>query len=132
VWTSPTEHGIVADDPSNAAHLDAMNRRVAELFEEFSDRDASADLGRWLDRASRWFPRPALWLAVGLVAFVVRRPGRMATPLVLTAAALLVIVATSLAVPAAAEYSAPAVPAFFLLAACGLLGERGGSRGLPR
>lgn len=128
VWTSPTEHGIVADDPSDAAHLDAMNKRVAELFEDFPDRDPSAELGRWLDRASRWFPRPVLWLAVGLVTLAARRPQRMTTPLVLTTAALLVIVATSLAVPAAAEYSAPVVPAFLLLPACGLLGARGGSR----
>ena len=31
VWTSPTEHEIYADDPSDAAQLDRMNRRVDEL-----------------------------------------------------------------------------------------------------
>jgi hypothetical protein len=124
VWSSPTVHEIYADDPSDAAHLDRLNRRVAELFEEFSDRGASTELGRWIDRASKWFPRPALWLVLGLVSLVVRRPPRMATPLVLTGAALLVIVGTSLAVPAAAEYSAPLAPAFMLLAAAGLLGLR--------
>jgi hypothetical protein len=124
VWSSPTEHEIYADDPSDAAHLDRMNRRVAELFEEFSDRSASSELGRWIDRASKWFPRPVLWLALGLLALAVRRPHRMATPLVLTGAALLVIVGTSLAVPAAAEYSTPVAPAFLLLAAAGLLAPR--------
>jgi hypothetical protein len=125
VWTSPTEHEIFADDEPDAAHLDRMNRRVNELSERFSDRGASAELGRWLDRASRWFPRPAFWLAVGLVAFAVRRPQRAATPLVLTAAALFVILGTSLAVPAAAEYSVPVAPAFMLLAVWGIAGHRG-------
>ncbi|HYI74785.1 MAG TPA: hypothetical protein VEW90_05875 [Gaiellaceae bacterium] len=124
VWTSPAIHQIYADDDAGNAHLDRMNRRVAELYEQFSDRSGSAELGRWLDRASKWFPRPLLWLAVGIVALAVRRPRRTATPLVLTAAALLVIVATSLAVPAAAEYAAPLAPAFLLLACAGLLGTR--------
>ena len=122
VWTSATEHEIVADDPHDAAHLDHMNRRVNELVERFSDREASTGLGRWLDRASRWFPRPAVWLVVGLIAVAIRRPSAMATPLVLSAAALLVILGTSLAVPAAAEYSTPVAPAFMVLAVAGGLG----------
>jgi hypothetical protein len=124
VWSSPTAHEIYADDPRDAAHLDRMNRRVAALFEEFSDRGASTELGRWLDRASKWFPRPVLWLCLGLVALAVRRPRHMTTPLVLSAAAILVIFGTSLAVPAAAEYSTPVAPAFLLLAAAALLGPR--------
>jgi len=124
VWTSATEHEIFADDEADAAHLDRMNRHVNELVEKFPDRDGRAELGRWIDRASRWFPRPAFWLVIGLVAFVVRRPQRAAIPLVLTAAALLVVLGTSLAVPAAAEYSAPVAPAFMLLAAAGVVGQR--------
>jgi hypothetical protein len=124
VWTSPTEHGIVADDPEDAAHLDRMNRRVDELFGEFSDREGSAALGRWLDRASRWFPRPVLWLALGLVAIAVRRPRGISTPVVLAAAGLLVILGTALAVPADASYSVPVGAAFVLLAVAGLLAPR--------
>jgi hypothetical protein len=121
VWTSSTEHAILADDPEDAAHLDRLNRRVDELFAAFSERGGNATLGRWLDRASRWFPRPVLWLAVGLVAVAIRRPRGVATPLVLAAAALLVVLGTALAVPADASYSAPVAPAFVLLAAAGLL-----------
>ena len=124
VWTSPTEHEIYADDPSDAAQLDRMNRRVNELLGRFPDRSSSSELGSWLNRASRWFPRPAVWLVVALVAIAVRRPRRLAVPLVLVAAALLVVLGTSLAVPAAAEYSTPVAPAFMLLAVAGLLGAR--------
>ena len=123
-WRSPTVSLIVADDPSDGAHLDRLNRRVDELLAAFSDRGSSAELGRWLVRASRWFPRPALWLALGLVALVLRRPQRTATPLVLTAAALIVAFATALAVPADASYSVPVAPAFVLLAVTALAAPR--------
>ncbi len=128
VWTSATEHAILADDPRDAAHLDRLNRRVDELAGRFSGRAPSAELASWLNRASRWFPRPVVWLVVGLLAFFVRRPPGMATPLVLTAAAVLVLLGTSLAVPAAAEYSTPVVPAFLLLAVAGLVASRGRGR----
>jgi hypothetical protein len=124
VWSSPTAHQIVADDPSDAAHLDRMNRYVSDVIGRFGKREASARLGDWLNRASRWFPRPAVWLLLGAAAIVIRRPLGIAAPVVLTAAALLVIVGTSLAVPAAAEYSTPVAPAFLLLAAAGLFASR--------
>ena len=124
VWSSPTEHEIYADDPSDAAHLDRMNRRVSELAARFSSRTASVELGAWLNRASRWFPRPAVWLFVALIAIGVRRPRGLATPLVVAAAALLIVLGTSLAVPAAAEYATPVVPAFILLAVAGILARR--------
>ena len=123
-WTSATAHEIVTDDPVDAAHLDRMNRHVNEVLARFDDREAAGGLGEWLNRASRWFPRAAVWLAIGALALVIRRPRELATPLVLTAAALLVILGTSLAVPAAAEYSTPVAPAFLLLAAVGLLAPR--------
>lgn len=124
VWTSPTEHEIVTDDPDDAAHLDRMNRHVDELYRVFSGRHGSAELGSWLNRASRWFPRPIAFLLVGLLAMGIRRPRGMTTPLVLSTTALLILLGTSLAVPAAAEYSTPVTPAFMLLAVAALLGER--------
>jgi hypothetical protein len=45
-------------------------------------------------------------------------------PLALAGAALLVLLATSVAVYAVAEYSVPVVPAFVLLATAGLVGRR--------
>ena len=114
----------MADDSSDAAHLDRMNRRVDELYRVLGDRDRSFELGVWLNRASRWFPRPVVWLVVGLLAVAVRRPRGAATPLVLTVAAAMIFLATALAVPATAEYSVPLTPAFMLLAVCGLLGEQ--------
>ncbi len=65
-----------------------------------------------------------LWLVVGLLAASIRRPRGLAVALALAAAALAILLATSLAVYAVAEYSVPMTPAFIVLATAGLLGRR--------
>lgn len=126
VWTSATEHHIVFSDPSDRARAAALDKRVSELLGGFPDRDVRPELVRRLDTASRWYPRPFMWLVVGLVAAIVRRPRGIAAPLVTSGAALLVLLATVLAVYAVAEYSVPVAPAFILLATAGVLGTRSG------
>ena len=123
VWTSPTEHHVVFGDPADAARAAALDRRVADLLAAFPDRDAREGLVNIIEHASRWYPRPFMWLLLGLAAIAWRRPARYGLALALAGAALAVIVATSLAVYAVAEYSVPVVPAFVLLATVGLLGR---------
>jgi Dolichyl-phosphate-mannose-protein mannosyltransferase len=124
VWTSPTEHQVVFRDPDDAARAAEIDRDVDDLYEGFPDRAARPELVERLNSASRWYPRPVLWLLVGLVAAAIRRPRWLAVPLVLSGAALLILLGTSLAVYAVAEYSVPVVPAFVLLAAVAVLGRR--------
>ncbi len=124
VWTSPTEHQVVFSRPADAARAAEIDRRVDDLDDSFPDRSVRSE---WVDRlnsASRWFPRPVVWLLVGLLAVLVRRPRGLAVPLTLAGGALLILLSTSLAVYAVAEYSVPVTPAFVLLAAVGLLGRR--------
>jgi hypothetical protein len=124
VWTSPTEHQVVFRDASDRVRAAELDRRVGELTASFSDRGQRPELVRRLNSASRWYPRPVVWLIVGLFAAILRRPRRIAVPLVLTGSALLILVATALAVYAVAEYSVPVAPAFVLLATVGALGRR--------
>ncbi len=124
VWTSATEHHIVFRDPSDRARAAALDRRVDELLGGLPDRDARPWLVQRLETASRWYPRPFVWLVVGLIAVILRRPRRVAVPLVLSGAALALLVATALAVYAVAQYSVPVAPAFIVLATAGLLGTR--------
>jgi hypothetical protein len=131
VWTSPTEHHIVFDDPADAVRAAALDRRVDELLAGLPDRSPRAGLVRWLESASRWYPRPVLWLVVGLLALAWRRPSRAEIPLVLAAAALVLLVSTALAVYAVAQYSVPVVPALVLLATVGVLGRYRPLRGRP-
>ena len=124
VWTSPTDHQVVFSRPADAARAAEIDRRVDGLLESFPDRSAHPGAIDRLNSASRWYPRPLLWLLVGLLAVLVRRPRRVAIPLALAGAALLILLSTSLAVYAVAEYSVPVTPAFILLAVAGLLGSR--------
>lgn len=123
VWTSPTEHYLVFDDPRDAPRVTEMGRHMDGLLANFPDREPRAGAIEWLNRASRWYPRPVLWLVVGLVAVSLRRSRRLAVPLVLAGAALLVLLGTSLAVYAVPEYAVPVAPAFVLLATAGVLGR---------
>jgi hypothetical protein len=124
VWTSPTEHGFVFDEPRDEAGSEALNARLGELTAAFPDRQQRTGLLEWLNSASRWYPRPVMWLLLGALACAIRRPRGIAPTAVLAVGALLTLLGTSLAVYAVAEYSVPVVPAFVLLATAGLFGPR--------
>ncbi|HEX6724383.1 MAG TPA: hypothetical protein VF073_03995 [Gaiella sp.] len=124
VWTSPTEHSIVFRYQADAARSAALDRDVNALLEGLPDRGGHPSLVARLNDLSRLYPRPFMWLLVGIVAVLWRRPRRIAVPVALAACALAVMVSTSLAVYAVAEYSVPVVPAFVLLATAGLFGRR--------
>jgi hypothetical protein len=124
VWTSPSEHHVVFGDPGDTARAAALDRRVNELLAGFPDRDPRDGLVRVLDDASRWYPRPFMWLLVGVAAAMWRRPRGIVLTATLAASAFVIMVSTSLAVYAVAEYSVPLVPAFMLLATAGLFGPR--------
>ena len=126
VWTSPNDHGFVFRDAADRTGAAALDREVAALLDGLPDRAQRPTLVRLVNDVSRLYPRPFMWLLVGLVAAVWRRPRGIAVPAVLAASAALVLVSTSLAVYAVAEYAAPVVPAFVLLATAGALGRRSG------
>jgi hypothetical protein len=123
VWTSPTEHSIVFRNPADAVRAGALDRRVNELLDGLPDRATRPWLVERLNDLSRLYPRPFMWLLVGLVAALWRRPRGIVVPAALAASGLLVLLSTSLAVYAVAEYAVPVVPAFVLLATAGLFGR---------
>ena len=124
VWTSPTQHSIVFRYPADAARSAALDREVNALLSGLPDRVGHPSLVARLNDLSRLYPRPFMWLLVGIAAALWRRPRGIAVALALAAGALAVMVSTSLAVYAVAEYSVPVVPAFVLLATAGLFGRR--------
>jgi hypothetical protein len=123
VWTSPTEHSIVFRNPADAVRAGALDRRVNELLDGLPDRATRPWPVERLNDLSRLYPRPFMWLLVGLVAALWRRPRGIVVPAALAASGLLVLLSTSLAVYAVAEYAVPVVPAFVLLATAGLFGR---------
>jgi hypothetical protein len=123
VWISPTEHHPILS-PAGLAASEALLREVGRLEQRVPVHDNSPGLAHRLNQASRWYPAPLVWLVLGLLGIAFRRPRRMLLALALPAAALLVLLLTSLGFFAVAEYVVPVVPAFILVAAAGLAGER--------
>jgi hypothetical protein len=124
VWTSPTAHEIVFDDPRDQRRYDQLNERLRELGGRFPTRGESSWLGLQLNHASKAFPRSWFWLLVGIVAFIWRRPQSWRVPTILVISSFLLLLASVLGVYAIPEYEVPVAPSFILLAAVGLLGRR--------
>jgi hypothetical protein len=129
VWTSPTAHDIVFDDPRDQRRYDRLNERLRELGNRFPTHRDNSWLGLQLNHASKAFPRSWLWLLLGIGAFVWRRPQPWRVPAILVVSSLLLLLATVLGVYAIPEYEVPTAPSFILLAAAGLFGTRGRRRG---
>ena len=128
VWTSPTEHHLVFVHEGDEERYLALHRRIEELASNLPDRAGSATLALRLNQSSRWFPPPVLWLALGLVFVVIRRPRNalaMSTPAL---AAFIVIVLSALAIAAIPHYSVPVAPAFLLFGAAAMFAPGGRAR----
>jgi hypothetical protein len=117
VWTSPNDYHLVFVHAGDEERYDALRRRIDGLASDVPERAGSATGVRYLNLASRGFPPPILFLLLGVIGLVVRRPENalaLSTPAI---AAVVVIVLNALAIEAIPYYSVPAAPAFVLLAA---------------
>ena len=126
VWTSPTEWHFAFRDPADRPRFDAIERRRDELLASLPDRDGNASLGLRINQLSRWFPRPWMWIGVGLVAIAVRRPRGSRTLIALSVSALAVVFLNALGLFADLHFVLPVAPAFVLLGIGGLLGPHRG------
>jgi hypothetical protein len=126
VWTSPTQHHFVFRTPSEHRRFDELMRRQAELFANLPTRHGNGTLALRLNQLSRWFPRPIVWIAIGLLLLAVRRIRGARAIVALSLAALFVIVFNALGLFADPRFALPVAPAFVVFAACAALGRRGG------
>jgi hypothetical protein len=124
VWTSATRHHFVFENPNDRPRFDEIVRERDALARALPDRTANAWLALRLNQASRWFPRPILWIALGLIALFLRRPRGARVLVALSLAALLVIVFNALGLFADPHFALPVAPAFVLLGIGALLGPR--------
>jgi hypothetical protein len=124
VWTSATDHHFTFCRPGLRKRFTEIGHDLAGLFGALPDRSANAELALRLNQASRWYPRSILWIAVGLIALLIRRPRGTRTLVAITLAAFLVIVLNALGLFADPRFALPVAPAFVLLGSCALLGRR--------
>jgi hypothetical protein len=124
VWTSGTEHHFEFEHPRDRPRFDAIVSERDSLARNLPDRTGNATLALRLNQLSRWFPRPIIWIAVGLLALALRRPRRASVLVVLALAALFVIAFNALGLFADPRFALPVTPTFVLLGAGALLGGR--------
>ena len=124
VWTSPTEWHFEFRDPSDKPRFEAIEHERDQLLASFPHREGNAALGLRINQLSRWFPRPWMWIAVGLVAIAVRRPRGSRTLLALSLSALAVVVLNALGLFADLHFVLPVAPTFVLLGIGGVFGTR--------
>ena len=84
-----------------------------------------------LNRITPRYPTPVLWLAVGIVALVWRRPRAWRTIVLLWAAAVLVLLIHAASQGVAPEFALPLYPVFIVTALGALAGDRGPRPQLP-
>jgi hypothetical protein len=125
VWTSATKHHFVFSNPRDRPRFAKIVHERDELFAALPDRTGNASLSRRLDQLSRWYPRPILWIALGIVALFWRRTRGARTLLALGLAASIVIFLNALGLFADPHFALPVAPAFVLLGAGALLGAPG-------
>jgi hypothetical protein len=124
VWTSPTEWHLEFDRPGDRVRLERIESDSDRLLGRLPDRAGNATLALRLNQASRWFPRPWIWILVGIVSLLVRRPRGAGTLIALALAALAVVVFNALGLFADLHFILPVAPAFVLFALGGLLATR--------
>jgi hypothetical protein len=122
VWTSPTEHHFVYSNPRDARRTQTLGDDVDRLARRLPTRDGSSTALHRLNQVSHRFPPLIAFLAIGVVGLALRRPRNALVAIAPCIGGLVVIVATALVAPSVAEYAAPAIPAFVVLAAAGLFG----------
>jgi len=95
-----------------------------ELFDALPDRAGNAQLALRLNQLSRWFPRPWMWILLGLIAIAVRRPRGWPILVTLSLAAFAAVLLNAFGLFADLHFVLPVAPAFVLLGLAGLVGGR--------
>ena len=119
-------------DPSQVYPDPATQERYREVVSQIRAWDADLPsregvdvVPELLNRITPRFPTPVLWLAVGLVALLWRRPRGWRTIVLLWAAAFLVLLIHAASQGVAPEFALPVYPLFIVTALCALAGDRG-------
>lgn len=123
VW-GQGEQMLVFDDPRDERRWEAFAADTDRLAGRIPVWDPRHGLVHRLEQASRVFPPPIVWLAIGLLGLAIRRPKQALAALAPSAAGLVVVAATAAVTFSVVQYAIPVVPAFIMLAAVALAAPR--------
>ena len=115
----------VWDDADRQRRYREVVSQVRAWDAELPSREGTSFIPEVLNRITPRFPTPPLWLAVGIVALVVRRPRDWRTIVLLWISALLVLLIHAASQGVAPEFALPVYPIFIVTALAALAGDRG-------
>jgi hypothetical protein len=119
-----SDPSLVWDDPAQQERYREIVAQVRDWDADLPSREGMAFVPEILNRVTPRFPRPPLWLAVGVVALVVRRPRGRQTILALWLSAGLVLLVHAVSQGVAPEFALPVYPVFLVTALIALAGDR--------
>ena len=118
------EPSRVWDDPAARERYRDIVSQVRAWDAVLPSRTGVTLIPELLNRVTPRFPTPPLWLVVGLVALVWRRPRGWRTIVVLWAGAFLVLLIHAASQGVAPEFALPLYPVFIVTALGALAGDR--------
>jgi hypothetical protein len=124
VWNSPTAPTFVVLKPNEKPRFDQIVHDLTTLNLDLPHRAGNDWLQIHLNKVSHWYPRPYLWLLLGLVVLPFRRPRGSKSLVMLTLAASASVLLDAIGQGPDARYLLPVVPAFILFGAGALLGQK--------
>jgi hypothetical protein len=124
VWTSGTTYKFVFLKPTQKTRFDQITHDLNTLANNFPHRAGNSQLQHRLNQLAHRYPPPILWLVIGLIALLIRRPRGTKTLALIATAALTTVVFNALGVAPNPRYMLPFAPAFILFGTAALLGHR--------
>ena len=118
---------LVWSDPAIQRRYREVVSQIRKWDSELPSRTGQSWVTEILNRITPRFPRPPLWIAVGVIALLWRRPWGWRAIVVLWSAAVAVLLIHAASQGLAPEFSMPLYPLFIVTALGALGGERGAS-----
>lgn len=116
---------LVWSDPAKQRRYREIVAQVRSWDADLPAREGVSFVPEILNRITPRFPRPPLWLAVGIVVLALRRPRGWRTIVVLWLAAGLVLLVHAVSQGVAPEFALPLYPVFIVTALAAVAGARG-------
>jgi hypothetical protein len=121
-WPTPADPGLQFSD-------EAKQRRLARFTAMLRDwerpaREPSARVAGWLNGLELRYPRLWLWIAVAVVALLVRRPRGVLPLIAMAAIGLALTLFYALSFPPIYQFVLPTAPSLIALTMVALTGER--------
>jgi hypothetical protein len=124
VWTTPTNVTLVFRKPNQKLRFFEIMNELTRLGNNLPHRAGNKWLQLKLNQVSHRYPRPYLWLLLGLIALPLRRPRGTKTLITLTVAALAIVLLDALGEAPEGRYLLPVAPALILFGAGALFGQK--------